>query len=173
VNCAVLLVQLSAHVATGVYGLRYRRARRATLVLGLEAVSIIIARRWRPPYTLPQCWSMTVRTKHFQPLPHSTKLDRMAVYQRTYRDKNTGDLVTCETFMYDYIFHGQRYKGSTECTTKTRAKAFEKDMRERLERAWSGLPTEKPAARVRMVAVALNEYEEHYGVDHARKSVAL
>jgi hypothetical protein len=26
-------------------------------------------------------------------------------------------------------------------------KAFEKDMRERLEREWSGLPTEKPAAQ--------------------------
>jgi integrase len=97
----------------------------------------------------------------------------MAVYQRTYRDKHTGALVTCETYTYDFIFHGQRHKGSTECTTKTRAKAYEKDLRERLERAWSGLPTEKPAARVRTVTVALNEYEDHYVVDHAPKSVAL
>jgi hypothetical protein len=68
----------------------------------------------------------------------------MAVYQRTYRDKQTGALVTCETFTYDFIFHGQRHKGSTECTTKTRAKAYEKDLRERLERALSGFPRKCP-----------------------------
>jgi hypothetical protein len=42
-----------------------------------------------------------------------------------------------------------------------------------LEREWSGLPTEKPATRVRTVTVALNEYEDHYAVDHAPKSLAL
>jgi integrase len=97
----------------------------------------------------------------------------MAVYQRTYRDKHTGELVTCATFIYDFIFHGQRYKGSTECTTKTRAKAYEKDQRERLERAFTGLPTEEPDRRVRTVSVALSEYEKHYAVDHKKKSVDL
>src|SRR5262245_27302194 len=116
---------------------------------------------------------MTVRTNTTRPFPDSTKLCIMAVYQRNYRDKHTGDLITCETYTYDFIFHGQRHKGSTECTTKTRAKAYEKALRERLERAWSGLPTEEPATRVRTVIVALKEYEAHYAVDHALKSVTL
>jgi hypothetical protein len=96
----------------------------------------------------------------------------MAVYQRTYRDKQTGELVQCETFTYDFIFNGKRYKGPTECTTKTRAKAYEKDYRQRLERALSGLPTEKPDGRVRTVSAALNEYKQQYPVDHASKSLA-
>jgi integrase len=97
----------------------------------------------------------------------------MAVYRRGYRGKNTGEIAKCGVFAYDFHFHGQRFRGSTECTTKTRAKAFEKDLRERLERAFSGLPMERPAARVRTVQVALDEYEKHYAVDRAPKSVAL
>lgn len=100
-------------------------------------------------------------------------LTAMAVYQRKYRDKNTGKLERCETYNYDFFFNGERYRGSTECTGKTRAKAFEKDMKERLERALAGLPTDKPDTRIRTVTVALNDYEEHYSVDHASKSVAL
>jgi hypothetical protein len=87
--------------------------------------------------------------------------------------QGTGEIAACETFTYDFIFHGQRYKGSTECTTKTRAKAYEKDLRDRLERAWSGLPTEKPEMRVRSVNLALDEYQKHYTVGHALKSMAL
>jgi integrase len=95
----------------------------------------------------------------------------MAVYRRKYRDKS-GQMVLCETFNYDFIFHGQRYRGSTDCTTKTRAKAFEDDLRKRLERGLAGMPTEETENRVRTVSVALNDYEEHYAVDHAAKSVA-
>jgi hypothetical protein len=39
-------------------------------------------------------------------VPNCYKLYVMAVYQRTYRDKHTSALVTCETFTYDFIFHG-------------------------------------------------------------------
>jgi integrase len=92
------------------------------------------------------------------------------VYRRKYKDKNTGQMVRCEIYNYDFLFHGQRYRGSTDCTSKTRAQAFEKDFRERLERALAGLPTEKPDGRVRTVSAALNEYEAHYGVDHAQNS---
>jgi integrase len=97
----------------------------------------------------------------------------MAVYQRTYRDKRTGEAVTCETFTYEFIFQGRRHRGPTDCTTKTRAKVYEQDVRQRLERALCGLPTEKPEMRVRSVNVALDEYQEHYTVGHALKSVAL
>jgi integrase len=93
------------------------------------------------------------------------------VYRRKYKAKNTGRSVDCRIYNYDFIFHGRRYRGSTECKSKTRAKAFEKDFRERLERALSGLPTEKPDGRVRTVSAALNEYEEHYSVDHAANSL--
>jgi integrase len=94
------------------------------------------------------------------------------VYRRKYKAKNTGRSLECRTYNYDFIFRGRRYRGSTDCTTKTRAKAFEKDFRERLERALSGLPTEKPDGRVRTVSAALNEYEEHYAIDHAPGSLA-
>jgi integrase len=97
----------------------------------------------------------------------------MAVYQRTYRDKTTGGLVSCETYTYDFIFHGQRYRGSTDCTSKTRARAFEDDLRKRLERGLAGMPTEDPEKRVRTVTVALNDYEVHYAVDHAVRSTDI
>jgi hypothetical protein len=97
----------------------------------------------------------------------------MAVYQRSYRDKHTGALVPCETYTYDFIFRGQRYRGPTDCTSKTRAKAFEEDLRKRLERGLAGMPTEEPENRVRTVSAALNDYEEHYAVDHAANSIIL
>lgn len=97
----------------------------------------------------------------------------VAVYQRKYRDKNTGELVACEVYNYDFVFAGQRYRGSTECKKKTTAKQFESDMKARLERALTGLPTEQPVSRVRTVSMALRDYEEHYAVDHAPKSAVL
>ena len=103
----------------------------------------------------------------------STKLDRMAIYQRAYRDKQSGELMTCDTYSYDFIFHGQRYRGSTDCTSKTRAKGYVDDLRKRLERGLAGMPVEEPKLRVRTVAVALDDFERHYAVDHAPKSLAL
>src|SRR5215831_7900446 len=97
----------------------------------------------------------------------------MAVYQRTFKDKTTGSKLQCAVFNYDFFFHGQRYRGSTDCTSKTRAKAYEDDLRKRLERGLAGLPVEQPETRVRTVTSALAEYEQHYAVDHAPKSVAL
>jgi integrase len=96
----------------------------------------------------------------------------MSVFRRSYKDKN-GAVQTCEVYNYDFIFHGQRYRGSTDCTTKTRARAFEDDLKKRLERGLAGLPIEEPAMRVRTITVALDEYEKHYAVDHAPKSLAL
>jgi integrase len=97
----------------------------------------------------------------------------MAVFRRSYKGKNNGDTQTCSVYNYDFIFHGQRYRGSTDCTTKTRAKAFEDDLRKRLERGLAGLPVEEPKLRVRTVTVALDDFEQHYAVDHAPKSLAL
>jgi integrase len=97
----------------------------------------------------------------------------MAVFQRTYKDKATGAKLTCEVYNYDFIFHGRRYRGSTDCTSKTRAKAYEENMRKGLERALSGLPVDQPETRIRTVSVALDDYEEHYAVDHKDNSVIL
>lgn len=94
------------------------------------------------------------------------------VYRQKYKDRNGAPKV-CRVFNYDFIFHGQRYRGSTECKNKTRAKAFEDDMRKRLERALSGLPVDQPETRIRTVSVALDDYQELYAVDHAAKSLAL
>jgi integrase len=96
----------------------------------------------------------------------------MAVFQRKYRDKKTGRMMRCEVYSYYFIFHGQRYRGSTECTTKTRAKAFADDLRKRLERGLAGMPTEEPETRVRTVASALNDYQLDYSVGHAPTSIA-
>jgi integrase len=46
-------------------------------------------------------------------------------------------------------------------------------LRKRLERGLAGMPTEEPQKRVRTVAVALNDYEQHYMVDHAAKSTLV
>jgi integrase len=97
----------------------------------------------------------------------------MAIYRRAYRDKQSGELMTCDTYSYDFIFHGQRYRGSTDCTSKTRAKGYVDDLRKRLERGLAGMPVEEPKLRVRTVAVALDDFEQHYAVDHAPKSLAL
>src|SRR5215471_15240152 len=96
----------------------------------------------------------------------------MSVFRRSYKDKNTGQMMRCEVYNYDFLFHGQRYRGSTDCTTKTRAAAYEADLRKRLERGLAGMPTEEPEKRVRAVNMALTEYESRYGVDHAAKSLA-
>jgi integrase len=97
----------------------------------------------------------------------------MAVFQRSYKDKESGTTRTCKTYAYDFEFHGQRYRGSTDCTSRTRARAYEDDLRKRLERGLAGMPTEQVALRVRTVSTALNDFERHYGVDHAPKSLAL
>src|SRR5262245_59574814 len=96
--------------------------------------------------------------------------EHMAVYQRKYRDKGTGEITKCGVFAYDFLFHGQRYRGSTDCTSKTRAKAYEDDLRKRLERGLAGMPVEEPALRVRTVSRVLDDFERHYAVDHAPKS---
>jgi hypothetical protein len=48
------------------------------------------------------------------------------------KEKSTGKLMKCGIYNYDFVFNGQRNRGSTECTGNTRAKQFEKDLRERL-----------------------------------------
>jgi integrase len=97
----------------------------------------------------------------------------MAVFRRTYKDSTTGKTRKCKTYNYDFFFHAQRHRGSTDCTTRTRAKVFVDDLRKRLERGLVGLPVEQPEARVRTVRVALDEYEPHYAVDHTAASVAI
>jgi integrase len=97
----------------------------------------------------------------------------MAVYRRKYQDPGTGEMRCCETYSYEFVFGGRRYRGSTHATAKTRAKAFEEDLKKRLERGFAGLPVEQPAARVRTVTATLDEYEKHYAVDHEPASLAL
>jgi integrase len=96
----------------------------------------------------------------------------MAVFRRKYKDKS-GAWRMCDVYNYDFLFHGQRYRGSTKCSSRTRAKAYEDDLRKRLERGLAGMPSEEPGKRVRTVSASLIEYEDHYAVDHATNSVTL
>jgi integrase len=105
--------------------------------------------------------------------PVCYRLSEMAVFQRTYKDKATGAQRRCDVFSYDFIFAGVRYRGSTNMTSKTRARVFEDDLKKRLERALAGMPVEEPAKRVRTVSAALDNYEAHFGVDHAKRSTDI
>lgn len=96
----------------------------------------------------------------------------MAVYRPKYRDKSTGELIESQVWWYEFIFAGKRYRGSTKQTRKTLAGEFEKNERIRLERAYAGVPTERPADRVRTVSEALKTYRKGYDTGHREKSVS-
>src|SRR5690242_8188266 len=99
----------------------------------------------------------------------------MAVYRPTYTrssDDGTKETKTSEVYWYDFIYAGNRYRGSTKETLKTLAKEFEKDQRRQLARAYAGLPpTEEPAQRIRRVTEVLQDYRTGYEVTHREKSV--
>jgi len=96
----------------------------------------------------------------------------MSVYLPKYRDPKSGELKRQSIYWLKFTFAGKLYRESSKCTRKTMAEEVEKKRLLALERAYAGLPTEKPEHRVRSVKLALKEYEDRYGVNHRPKSVA-
>jgi integrase len=74
---------------------------------------------------------------------------------------------------YSFSFAGKRYRGSTSQAKKTLALTFAKAQRQRVERAYSGLPSEAPAQRIRTVADAIRDYKAEYGSSHRARSIEL
>jgi len=96
----------------------------------------------------------------------------MAVYRPTYRDPKTGKQKQSATWWYGFTFAGQRIQESAKTTRKTIATEAEKNRRKELEKAYAGIPSEKPEHRIRTVSVALAEYENSYAPNHRPKAVA-
>lgn len=96
----------------------------------------------------------------------------MALFRPKYPDPKTGKLTKVRVWWYDFVFAGQRYRGSTKEARKTLAAEFEKGERLRIERAFAGLPTEQPVQRIRTVSVALKAYQKGYATGHREKSIA-
>lgn len=70
----------------------------------------------------------------------------MAVYKR-------GD-----TYWYEFVFTGKRFREPAKTTSKIVAKEAEKARHRDLERTLAGLPTEKRKARVRSVSDMIRAY---------------
>jgi integrase len=95
----------------------------------------------------------------------------MSVFKPKYRDK-AGELVESQTWWYEFSFAGRRIRESTKSARKTLAIEAEKQRRLELERALSGVPSERPDDRIRTVLEALKVYRKSYPLTHRLKSVA-
>jgi integrase len=71
------------------------------------------------------------------------------------------------------LYAGKRVRESAKTTRKTIAAEAEKRRRLELERAMAGLPSERPEARIRSVAEALEAYAKAYPVNHRPTSAAV
>ena len=60
----------------------------------------------------------------------------MAVYRPKRRN------VTSKFYVYEFVYQGKRFQGTTGVSTKTAAKEVERQRKAELERAHSGLPPE-------------------------------
>ena len=96
----------------------------------------------------------------------------MAVYRPTYRDPKTGGRKQQKIWWYHFVFAGRRVQESSKSTRKTIAQDAEKKRRLELERAYAGVPVDKPEQRIRTVRAALKEYQTRYAVNHRPKSTA-
>src|SRR3954470_17336480 len=83
----------------------------------------------------------------------------MAVYKRG------------ELYWYEFIFAGKRIREPAKTTSKTVAKEAERNRRRALEKALAGLPVEKPENRISSVKDVVQEYLDHYALNHRPKSV--
>lgn len=95
----------------------------------------------------------------------------MAVFRPTYTDSKTGKRKQSGVWWCNFTFAGKRVRESTNQSRKTLAIEFEKQKRMALERALSGLPTDKPRSRIRSVRELVEKYLEHYPINHREKSV--
>lgn len=72
---------------------------------------------------------------------------------------------------YEFLFAGRRVRGSTKTWRRSVAEDFEKAKRLELERAYAGVPAEKPEARIDKVSDRIKSYLKHYPSNHRAKSV--
>ena len=77
------------------------------------------------------------------------------------------------TWWYEFIYVGQRYRESAKTTSKTVAKEAEKDRLRSLERTLAGLPAEKREERVKTVGTLVTRYLKNYALNHRPKSIAF
>ncbi|MCW5976838.1 MAG: site-specific integrase [Bryobacteraceae bacterium] len=94
----------------------------------------------------------------------------MAVYRPTYRDATTGERKQSDTWWYDFNYVGRRIRESAKTTRKTIAVEAEKKRRRELERAYAGIPSEKPEERIRTISELLASYRKGYAVNHRDKA---
>jgi hypothetical protein len=73
-------------------------------------------------------------------------------------------------YVYEFVYQGKRFQGSTGVTTKTAAKEIEKQRKAELERAHAGIPTQR-TQRIRTVAEITKPYLAGYSLNHRPKSI--
>ena len=86
-----------------------------------------------------------------------------------YKPKRKG--VESKYYVYEFVYQGKRFQGSTGATTRTLAREHEKQRRAELERAAAGLPSESKTQRIRTVAEVIKPYLEDYKLSHQPKSI--
>ncbi len=95
------------------------------------------------------------------------------LYRRTWKDSKTGETRQASVWSYTIYFAGRRWRGSTRQRLKTLAQKFAEEELRRIERAWSGLPSERPEQRIRTVADAYADYIAVYRVNQRPRAVEL
>jgi len=86
-----------------------------------------------------------------------------------YRPNRNG--VVSKFYVYEFLYQGKRFQGSTGSTSKTVAKEYEKRRKAELERAAAGLPTEQKANRIRRVSEVVKAYLDGYRLTHRPSSI--
>jgi integrase len=97
----------------------------------------------------------------------------MSVFQPKFTDKRTGKRIKSRVWWYEFVYVGERIRGSAKTTRKTVAERAEEDHRLRLERAHAGMATEAPKQRIKTVADVLKAYQGQYGVNHRDNSLVI
>jgi integrase len=73
-------------------------------------------------------------------------------------------------YVYEFVYQGKRFQGSTGVTTKTAAKEIEKQRRAELERAHAGISVQR-IQRIRTVAEVSKAYLAGFRLSHRPKSI--
>src|SRR5438270_4535803 len=85
-----------------------------------------------------------------------------------YKPKRNG--VESKYYVYEFIYQGKRFQGSTGVSTKTAAKEVERQRKAELERAHSGLPTGQRVKRIFTVSEIVEPYLSAYALNHRESS---
>jgi integrase len=97
----------------------------------------------------------------------------ITLYKRTWTDPKTGEEREAAVWSYTIWFAGKRFRGSTKQRLKTLAQAFAEEELRRIERAYAGLPTDRPQNRIRTVAEAYQDYLAIYRANQRPRAVEL